>query len=61
MKDEFNGKIVEEIFGLMTKMYLVKTKKEKMKKANRMKNNVAKKDICHQDYVDCLFEEKKYA
>ena len=56
MKDEFNGKIVEEIFGLMTKMYSMKTKKEKMKKANRMKNNVAKKDICHQDYVDCLFE-----
>ena len=59
MKDEFNGEIIEEFFGLMAKIYSLKTKKEKMKKGKGMKNNVAKKDIRHQDYVDCLFEEKK--
>ena len=31
-----------------------------MKKANGVSKNVVKKDICHQDYVDCLFEERKF-
>ena len=30
-----------------------------MKKAKEVKKNVFKKDISHQDYVDCLFKEKK--
>ena len=41
-------------------MYSMKTKKEKMKKANEVKKNLVKKDISHQDYVDCLFEERKF-
>ena len=36
-------------------MYSLKTKKEELKKAKRMKKNVIKKD-----YVDCLFEERKF-
>ena len=31
-----------------------------MKKAKGVKKNVAKKDISHEDYVDCLFEERKF-
>ena len=31
-----------------------------MKKAKGGKKSVVKKDISHQDYVDCLFEERKY-
>ena len=30
-----------------------------MKKEKGVKNDVVKKDISHQDYVDCLFEERK--
>ena len=41
-------------------MYSLKTKKEEMKKANGVKNNIVKKDVSHQDYVDCLFEERKF-
>ena len=41
-------------------MYSVKTKKEEMKKAKGAKKNVLKKYISHLDYVDCLFEERKF-
>ena len=60
MKDELNGEIIEEIVGLRVKMYSLKTKKKEMKKAKGVKKNVVKKDISHQDYVDCLFEERKF-
>ena len=60
MKDELNGEIIEEFVGLRAKMYSLKTKKEEMKKAKGVKKNVVKKDISHQDYVDCLFEERKF-
>ena len=46
--------------GLRAKMYSLKTKKEEMKKAMGVKKNVVKKGISHQDYVDCLFEERKF-
>ena len=57
MKDDLNGEIIEEIVGLKVKMYSMKTKKEEIKKAEGVKKNAFKKDISHQDYVDCLFEE----
>ena len=60
MKDELNGEFIEEFVGLNVKMYSLKTKKEEMKKAKGMKKNAIKKDISHQDYVDCLFEERKF-
>ena len=59
MKDELNGEIIEELVGLRAKLYSLKTKKEEMKKAKGVKN-IVKKDISHQDYVDCLFEEEKF-
>ena len=38
----------------------MKTKKEEMKKVKGVKKNVFKKDISQRDYVDCLFEERKF-
>ena len=52
MKDELNGEIIEEFFGLMVNMYSLKTKKEVMKKTKCVKKNVVKKYISHQDYAD---------
>ena len=60
MKDELNEEIIEEFVGLRSKMYSLKTKKEEMKKDKGVKKNVVKKDISHQDYVDCLFQERKF-
>ena len=60
MKGELNGEIIEEFVGLEAKIYLLKTKKEEMKKAKGVKKNVMKKDISHQDYVYCLFAERKF-
>ena len=60
MKDELNEEIIEEFVGLRAKMYSLKTKKEEMKKDKGVKKNVVKKDISHQDYVDCLFQERKF-
>ena len=60
MKDDLNGEIIKEFVGLRTKMYSLKTKKEEMKNEKGVKKNVVKKDISHQDYIDCLFEEKKF-
>ena len=59
MKNELNGEIIEEFVGFSAKMYSLKTKKEEMKKAKGVKKNIVKKYISHQDYVDCLFEERK--
>ena len=59
-KDELSGEVIEEFVGLRAKRYSLKTKKEKMKKAKEVKKNVVKKDISHQDYVDFLFEERKF-
>ena len=56
MKGELNGEIIEEFVGLRAKMHSLKTKKEEMKKAKGVKQNIGKKDISHQDYVDCLFD-----
>ena len=54
MKDELNREIIEEFFCLRAKMYSLKTKKGEMKKTK------VKKNISHQEYVDCLFEERKF-
>ena len=60
MKDELNEEIIEEFVRLKVKMYSLKTKKEEMKKTKGVKKNVVKKVISHQDYVDCLLEERKF-
>ena len=60
MKDELNGEIIEEFVGLRAKLYSLKTKTEEKKEAKEVKKNVVKKDISNQDYIDCLFEERKF-
>ena len=60
MKGELNGEIIEEFVSLRAKMYSLKTKKEEIKKGKGVKKNVVKKHISHQDYVYCLFEERKF-
>ena len=60
MKDELNREFIEEFVGLRAKMYSLKTRNEETKKAKGVKKNVVKKDISLQDYVDCLFEERKF-
>ena len=60
MRDELNGEIIKEFVSLRAKMFSLKTKKEEIKNLKGVKKNVVKKDISHQDYIDCLFEEKKF-
>ena len=43
MQNEWNGKIIEEFFGLRAKMYSLKSKKEKLK--NGVTKNVVKKTL----------------
>ena len=57
MRNHLNKKFIEKFVG--SKMYSSKTKKEEMKKSKGVKKHVVKKDTRHQDYVDCLFEERK--
>ena len=54
MNNQLNGEIIEEFVGLRAKMYSLKTRKEEMKKTKGVKKN------SHQDYVDCLFEERRF-
>ena len=60
MKVKLNGKIIEEFVDLRAKMNSSKTKKEETKKAKGVRWNVVIKDISHHDYLDCLFEERKF-
>lgn len=59
IKGELNRNIMEELVGMRLKMYWLKTKKEEINKEKGMKKNVPKKNISHEGYVDCLFEEIK--
>ena len=60
MKEKLNREIFDDFVSLRVKMYSLKTKKEEMKKAKGMKKNIVQKYISHQDYADCLFEERKF-
>ena len=61
-KDEVNGVPVSEFVGLRAKMYSIKTEdvEEDKKKGKGVKKSVLEKDVKHQDYKDCLFEQKEY-
>ena len=62
MKDEVKGVPIEEFVGLRPMMYSLKyTKKDRCiekKTAKGITRNVTEKVITHQDYKDCLFEQK---
>ena len=59
-KDKLNWEIIEEFVGLRAKMYSLKAKKEKRKKKEGKRGNIVKKDMSHQNYLDCLFEKRKF-
>lgn len=54
-KDELNSLIMTAFVGLRSKMYCVQAGNvDKMKKAKGVKKYVLKKEICFDDYVNCL-------
>jgi len=58
MKDEFNGKIVEEFVGLRSKVYSIKLLDKKEKKVDKGVNKcVIENKLKHQDYYDCLVNQ----
>ena len=58
MKDEAGGKIIEEFVGLRAKFYSYKMFEGKEEKNKGIKKSVVKKDICHENYRECLFSEQ---
>ena len=56
-KDEVGGKIVIEFVGLRAKNYSYLCDGEEYKKCKGIKKSVTERDIHHEDYINCLFEE----
>lgn len=55
MKDENNGQIMSEFVGLRSKMYALKVNNNHVtKKAKGVKKNVLQKEICFDDFIECL-------
>ena len=60
-KDETAGIPIAEFVGLRAKMYSIKTEDGKEeKKGKGIKKSVLKKQVRHQDYKDCLFQQREY-
>ena len=58
MKDEMNGKIIEEFVGLRSKLYSIKLADKKEKKVDKGVNKcVIENKLNHQDYYDCLVNQ----
>ena len=58
-KDECGGKQINEFVGLRAKLYSNLTCEGKEeKKCKGVKKNVIKKNITHEDYKNCLFNEE---
>ena len=58
-KDEAGGKIIDEFVGLRAKLYSYKMLEGKeSKKCKGVKKSVVKESIMHEDYKNCLFNEK---
>jgi uncharacterized cupredoxin-like copper-binding protein len=59
-KDEMGGRLIEEFVGLRSKMYSIKTSDGKVKKtAKGVLTVVKEKDITHDMYKQCLFDQKQ--
>ena len=56
-KDEVGGKIIAEFVGLRAKNYSYVCDGEEHKKCKGIKIGVTKKDISHEDYLNCLFHD----
>ena len=53
-KDEAAGQPIIEFGGLKSKMYTYKTETKNEKKAKGVKKNVVKRDLQHEDFLQCL-------
>ena len=61
LKDEVNGKPIQEAVCLRSKMYFIRLDDDtNTKKAKGTKKCVVKKVITHQNYKDALFEKKSF-
>ena len=54
-KDEASGDPITEFVGLKSKMYSYKTENRENKTAKGVKKNVIKRELCHSDYRDMLY------
>ncbi|CAH3157887.1 unnamed protein product, partial [Porites evermanni] len=60
-KDETGGLPIVEWIGLRAKMYSIKLEDGKEKKTGKgIKKSVLKKEVRHQDFKDCLMEEREF-
>ena len=57
-KDEAAGEPIVEFIGLKSKMYSYKTENKENKTAKGVKKNVIKRDLCHCDYLNTLYDCK---
>ena len=57
-KDEAAGEPIVEFIGLKSKMYSYKTENKENKTAKGVKKNVIKRDLCHCDYFNTLYDCK---
>ena len=53
-KDEVGGKIISEFVGLRAKNYSYVCEGKEYKRCKGIKKSVTKKDIRHEDYINCL-------
>ena len=61
MKDEWAGRPIREYVGLRPKMYsILEDNNTNIKKAKGIKKNVVKKQIKHEQYKECLFNQKTF-
>ena len=56
-KSEVGGKIITEFVGLRAKNYSYVCDGKEYKKCKGIKKSVTEKDIHHEDYINCLFED----
>ena len=61
MKDEAAGKIIQEFVGLRAKQYYIKMWEDSSEhmRCKVVKKNVAKNRITHEDYKNCLLDNKE--
>ena len=62
MKDELGGVQMKEFIGLRSKMYSCQIYDGKtIKKAKGIKKNIVKKEIIHENYLQCLKEQRVFS
>ena len=60
MKDEMNGRPIEEYVGIRSKMYSVLVGNHSFKKAKGIKKCVIQRDLTHEMFKSCIFDSKQF-